>query len=221
MNKNIVIPISIIVSLILAMALYYPGAKDKEALSRQKTTIVTEEPLQIFYNSAKSKPGVILTMIGEAGSSIIEVSVEGSGTWAQNGRDDDINGQTYWSDEIVGSNLAIKTSSSYSNAAKPLSGNITLINNGSKIGDLAFFVADDPGRHDDITLISKTKFISKFGESYRLTGKATFDLNEMGGSMYRGINATFDDLKIGTFTCTNTGENEHDFGTYTVIIKSK
>ena len=149
-----------------------------------------------FGSLAGGANGAITVIInGSPGSSLVNISVSGSGTWQDSKNDDDVGWGTNWSSDFIADTVQSGVGLNLGDGAALSSGQITLINNGSPLNvDSLNFDSDGTGGGDDFVFLFSPGINVVTGETYSISGSGTFDLSLMEAG------ASFDDLNPGIYT---------------------
>jgi hypothetical protein len=159
---------------------------------------------------------LVVDLQGTPGSSIVTISISGSGTWAVSGTTNLVSYAGGWSGDFANSDLAVDTI----DPAPLLSGGLTLNNNGTNIALTSVLIDDDgAGGVDDFSLVASSGFLSIAGTAYTFSGAATFSLAQLGNPDL-GSSVTFDDLSTGIFTSTTGSSTLHDAGGISLTISA-
>lgn len=150
-----------------------------------------------------ARADLVVEITGQPGSSIIWVTISGSGTWQADDLGFIVGNGIGWSGDFAGDDLG--SLDAFVDAAPILTGALTLDNAGTLV-NLTSLILDSDGASfgaDDFALLALGNSVSVLeNQAYSFSGTASFDLGTLGDPDL-GALATFDDLSIGTFVTTD------------------
>ena len=146
---------------------------------------------------------IVVTVSGNQGSSIVDVSA--SGTFTETASDDDLGVGAGWSGsnggDFAGSEFNNELGLEGINRALDIEGDLAVTTATGEVFDLSFGFDDDGTTDtDDFALfLTDGGFFDFDGLEWTLSGTSTGDLASLGG-LADGFSPTFDDLNEGTYT---------------------
>ena len=154
---------------------------------------------------------------GTPGSSIVTVTVEGSGFWGST-----VDGENHaggfggWSGDFLGTDFDGPIANTDVDGTLALFGLIELNNDGEIVSNLRLFLDSDGMGNDDLSFQADTIYDTVIGQPYSISGQAVFDVQEIIG-LDDPFEVTWDDIILGTYSAGNATFG-HDFGSISITL---
>ena len=149
----------------------------------------------LLSSNSMSFGAITVDIEGTPGSTLLNITVSGGGTWNGNYSSDRMGWGGGWDGDFLDD--SVQNEPGISGGSQPVEGgNITINSNGTlfQLIEISFDSDTDSENGDDFALVFQSAINTTIGTPFTISGSVLFDLESI------GPNFTFDDFKVGTYT---------------------